>query len=124
MKTNIKSRITVLFICKTTMMVNKREKIYFIVSISDKRLSLFFLLCCPFVLLFSSFFPYLFCFNFVISERNVNSFLPTYLGGTFFPLLDVSEQCTPPPPCVRAWSNCFLSLCTIARFLKRSKFII
>ena len=57
---------------------------------------------------FISFIPFLlipfpsFLLIFVVFERNVYSFLPTYLGGTFLPLLDVSErnffhtQCTPP----------------------------
>ena len=82
-----------------------------IISISNKLLSSFFH---SFILSLSSFysfllfFPYLFRFNFVVSEQNVHYFLPTYLGGTFFPLLDVSERkffqvggaCAPsaPPP--------------------------
>ena len=69
------------------------KKIYsFIISIYDKRLSSFFILfyLFPFTLFF--FFPLPFSFNFVVSEQNVHSFLPTYLGGTSFPLLDVSER--------------------------------
>ena len=73
-------------------MVNKCEKIFFIPYISDKRLSSFFLYFIPFHIVFSSFFPFLFRFKFVLSEQNVHSFLPTYLGGTFFPLLDVYER--------------------------------
>ena len=42
MKTKIKARIPCSFISKTTIMVNKRETMYFIISISDKRLSSFF----------------------------------------------------------------------------------
>ena len=82
MKTNIKARITCLFISKTTIMVNKCEIIYFI------RLSSFFI-----SLILSLFFYWnLFHFNFVVSERNMHIlFLPTYLGGTFSPLLDISE---------------------------------
>ena len=79
---------------KTTIMVNKREKIYYIISISDKRLSYFFIS----LILTLSFYSFLlfftlFQFNFVVSERNVHILiLPTYLGGTFFPLLDISER--------------------------------
>ena len=80
-------------------MVNKRETIYFIIYISDKRLSSFFnislILCVSFTYIF--FFPYLFRFNFVVSERNVHILLCrhiwaelsllfwTFLSGKFFP---------------------------------------
>ena len=105
---------------KTTTMVNKREKIDCIISISDKRLLSFFI-----SLILSLFFylyllsPYLFRFNFVVSERNVHIlFLPTYLGGTLTPLLDISERNFFPrwggvhvhpvhPPCVRACKTIF-----------------
>ena len=88
-----------LFIFKTTIMVNKREKIYCIISISDKRLSSFFfslILSLSFYFFFF-FFPYLFRFNFIVSERNVHILfcqhiwveLPllfwTFLSGTLFP---------------------------------------
>ena len=65
-------------------MVNIREKIYFIISISDKRISYFFLY--PF--------PYLTFFVLIcrIWVERAYSFLPTYLGGTFSPLLDISER--------------------------------
>ena len=103
-------------------MVNKREKksTLYIISISNKQLSSFFLLFyfISFLLPFSSFFPHPLRFNFVEAERNVHSFLPTYLGGTFFSLLDVSERnfflgwgggvhVHPEhhPPCVRACNN-------------------
>ena len=87
MKTNIKARITCLFISKTT--INLLYNFYFRqTAILFLSLSYF----TPFLLNFPSFFPYLFRFNFVVSERNVKSFLPTYLGGTFFPLLSVSER--------------------------------
>ena len=69
-------------------MVNVHEKIHFIISISDERLSSFFISFISFLLFF---FPYLFRFNFVLSEGNVHSFFPTYLGGAFSPLLDISE---------------------------------
>ena len=70
-------------------MVNKREKNL----PSDKLLSFFLsFIFIPFLLLFSSFFPYHFCFKFIVSQRNVHSSLPTYLGGIFFPLLGVSER--------------------------------
>ena len=107
-----------LFICfQTTIMLNKREKNYFIIS-----LYLFILFYFIYFLLLFYFFPLPFSFyrfNFVVSERNMHSFLPTFLGGTFFSLLDVSKRnifsggrvvCArarsahpPPPPCVRAW---------------------
>ena len=59
--------------------------------------------------IYSFFFPFLLRFKFVLSEQNVHSFLPTYLGRTFFSLLDVYEwnlfqvggvhvQPPPPPP--------------------------
>ena len=92
MKTSIKARITCLLISRTTIMVNKGEKIYFVISISNKRPSSFF----NFISLFF-FFPHHIRFNFVISERNVHilfcrhiwaelSFLfLTFLSGTFLP---------------------------------------
>ena len=97
MKRNIKARITCLFISKITIMVNKRETIYFIISIFDKRLSSFFI-----SLILSLFFHlYLlfslpFSFNFVVSERNVHILFCRhiwaelsllywkFLSGTFF----------------------------------------
>ena len=94
MKSNIKARITCLFISKATIMVNKLETIYFIISISDKQLSSFFIsLILSFSFTYIFFFPCLFQFYFVVSEWHVRmySFLPTYLGGTFS-LLDISEQ--------------------------------
>ena len=52
---------------------NKREIIYSIISISDKRLSSFFIsLILSFTLTYIFFFPYIFRFNFVVSERNVH----------------------------------------------------
>ena len=74
-------------------MVNKCETIYFIIPISDKRLSSFFisLILSLFSYLYLLF-PYLFHFNFVVSEQNVHIFLPTYLGGNFSPLLDIPER--------------------------------
>ena len=76
-----------LFMFKTTIMVNKRENIYCIVSIPDKRLSSFFIsLILTLSFYYFLFFPYLFRFDFA------HSFLPTCLGGTFSPLLDISER--------------------------------
>ena len=102
MKTNIKARITCLFISKTTIMV-------IIFPTNSYRLSLF-LNFIPFLLFISSFFPYLFRFNFVVSEQNVHipfcrpiwaelSFLFwTFLSGTFFQAGGCTcTQCTPPP---------------------------
>ena len=56
------------------LMVNKREKIYCIISISDKQLSSFFI-SLILSLSFYSFllFSYLFRFNFVVSELNVHN---------------------------------------------------
>ena len=99
-------------------MVNKHEKnlLFNFYFRQTAILFLYFLNFNPFLLLFSCF-PYLFRFNFVVSERNVHIsfFLPTYLGGTFSPLLDISERNFLPrwggggvhvhpvhPPCVRA----------------------
>ena len=97
-KANTKARITWLFISKTTIMVNKRETVYFVICISDKRLSSFL------IFLILSFFFYLyllfFCTFFVLvlsyciwteSTERAHSFLTTYLGGTFS-LLDISER--------------------------------
>ena len=96
-------------------MVNRREKIYWLYKIyfgQTAILFLYFFNFVPFLSLFSSFFPYHFRFNFVVSERNVHIlFLPTCLGGTFSPLCGtffpggrggcMCTQCTH-PPCVRA----------------------
>ena len=95
-------------------MVKQREKktTLYINSIFDKRLSSFFLSFIlffsfiSFLLLFFFFFLHPLRINFVESERNVHYFLPTYLGGAFFSLLDVSERnffftkgtAAPPPP--------------------------
>ena len=47
----------------------------------------------PFFFTIFLFFPYLFRFNFGrIWTECAHSFLPTYLGGTFSPLLDISER--------------------------------
>ena len=91
---NIKARATCLVFSKILIVINKYEKIYFTTYISDKRLSSFFFFFSfiPFHILFSSFFPFFFRFKFVLSEQNVHSLLPTYLGGTSFPLLDVYER--------------------------------
>ena len=96
---------------KTTIMVNKRKK-NLLYNFYFRQTAVFFLSLFnfnPSILLFSSFsFLYLFRFNFVKSQRNVHFlFLPTYPGGTFSPLLDISERNffprwgdarAPPPP--------------------------
>ena len=89
MKTNTKARITCLFISKTTIMVNKRETTYFIISISDKQLSSFF-----FSLILSLFFYLYLLFVLVLSNLSgmFTFVLPTYLGGTFSPLSDTFER--------------------------------
>ena len=94
MKTNIKARImiTYLFICKTKFSVNKREKSLLYNFYFRQRAIPFLYFFCLFRFSLFFFSPYLFRFNFVVSERNVHYFLPTYLGGTFFPSLDVSER--------------------------------
>ena len=97
MKTTIKARITCLFFSKTTIMVNKRETIYFIISIFDKRLSSFFIsLILSFSFTYiSSFFPYLFRFNlsnltgtctffFADIWAELSLLFLTFLSGTFF----------------------------------------
>ena len=98
MKTNIKARITCLFISKTTIMVNKREIIYFIISVSHKRLSSFFisLILFLFFLLISSSFPTFFVLTlpylsgtctFFFADISGQNFLAswTFLSETFFP---------------------------------------
>ena len=93
------------------------KKIYCIIFISDKRLSSFFI-SLILSLFFYSFllFPYLFCFNFVASERNVHILFCrhiwaelsllfwTFLSGTFSPGGGggcTCTQCTPP-----AYASC------------------
>ena len=99
------------------LMVNKREKIYCIISISDKQLSSFFI-SLILSLSFYSFllFSYLFRFNFVVSELNVHILfrrhiwaelsllLWTFLSGTFFPGGGGSGTCTQCTPCICACS--------------------
>ena len=104
-----------LYISKTIIMVNKREEIYCIISISDKRLFSFFI---SLILSFSFYsfliFPYLLRFNFVVSERNVHIHFCrhiwaelsllfwTFLSGTFFPGEGgVGARSPSAPPCVR-----------------------
>ena len=93
---------------KTIIMVNKREKN--LLYNSDKQLSSFFIsLILTLSFYYFLFFPYLFRFNFVVSERNVH--IPfcqhiwaeisllfwTFLSGTFFPGGECTcTQCTPP----------------------------
>ena len=100
---------------KTTIMVNKREKIYYIISISDKRLSYLFI-SLILTLSFYSFLLFSLFFVLILSylSGTYTFFLPTYLGGTFYPLLDIFERnffprwgvhVHTPPPCVRAWST-------------------
>ena len=97
MKTNIKARITCLFISKTTILVNKRETIYFIISISDKQLLSFFisLILSLFFYLYLLFFPTFFVLilsylsgtcTFFFDDISGRNFLPswTFLSGTFF----------------------------------------
>ena len=104
-----------LFLSKTTIMVNKYEKnlLYNFCFRQTAILFHYFFNFTPFLLLFSSFFPYLFRFNFVVSEQNVQIlFWRHILGGTFSPLLDISERNIFPrwgvhvypvhPPCVHA----------------------
>ena len=119
MKINIKARITCLFISKTTIMVINVEKIYFVISISDKRLSslLIYFILSFFVSSFL-FFPYLFRFNFVVSEQNQSilfclhiwaepSFLFwTFLSGTFFRWGGcMCTRCTPPVYAPELYTN-------------------
>ena len=107
---NIKARIACLFISKTTIMVNKHETIYFIIFVSDKRLSSFFIssilsfsfTCVFFFVLILSYQSGTCTFFFAdISGRNfLSSFghfwakLLSQVGGTRAP----SAQPPPPPP--------------------------
>ena len=70
-------------------MVNKREKVYVIISISDKRLSSFFY---PFPITLFFFSPYLFRLILLYLNGTCNFFFAGISGRTFFPLLDVSER--------------------------------
>ena len=66
-------------------MVDKRETIYLIISISEERLSSFF------ISIFFLIYP--FSFTYILFCRIcAHSSLPTYLGGTFSLLLDISER--------------------------------
>ena len=91
-------------------MVDKRETIYVIISISNKRLSPFFVsLILSFSLTYIFFFPHLFRFNFVVSERNMpilfcrhiwaelSLLFWTFLSGTFSQVGGgcTYTQCTP-----------------------------
>ena len=99
-----------LFISKTTIMVNRREKnlLYNFYFRQTAILFLYFFNFIPFLFfVFSTFFVLILSY---LCER-AHSLLPTYLGGIFSPLLDISErnffprwggggctctQCTPP----------------------------
>ena len=91
MKTNIKARITCLFISKTTIMVNKCEKIYFIYNFSILQttiLFLYFFYFIPFLLFF-----YSFSFTFFV-------LILSYMSGTSIPF------------CRHIWLNFLSSFCT------------
>ena len=62
-------------------MVNKREKVYVTISISDKRLSSFFY---PFPITLFFFSPYLFRLILLYLNGTCNFFLPAYLDEFFF----------------------------------------
>ena len=103
-------------------MVNKREKIYCIISISDKRLSSFFIFFnfSPFHLLFSSFFPTFFVLilsylsgtrTFFLADISWRNFLSswTFLSGTFFPGGGDTRAPSAPPvyaPAAHALQRC------------------
>ena len=107
-----------LFIFKTTIMVNKREKIYCIISISDKRLSSFFFFFnfIPFLLLFSSFFPIFFVLILSYLSGTCTFFFANIFGWNFlssfghfwaelFSQVGEGVHLHPvQPPCVRAWT--------------------
>ena len=114
MKRKIKATIACLFICKTTIMVNKREK-KLLCSFFFRQTAILFLAFSSFfyfiafLLLFSSFFHYLLRFNFVVSERaffcaDLSFLFWTFLSGTF--IQAGGCMCTQCTPCVRACKPC------------------
>ena len=93
------------------IMVNKREKIYFIISISDKGLSSFFISFIPFLLHFSSFLHTFFVLILsYLSGTCISLFCRhiwtvlfflfwMFLTGTFLQVRGCTcIQCTPSPP--------------------------
>ena len=101
-----------LFMFKTTIMVNKRENIYCIISIPDKRLSSFFIS----LILTLSFYYFLFFPTFFVlilsylsgtctfffadmSGRNLLSSFGHFQAELFSQVRGCTcTQCTPPPP--------------------------
>ena len=97
----------------------RNATIYFIISVSDKQLSSFFISLILSLFSYIFFFPYHFCFNFVVSERNlhiifcrhiwaeISRLFWTFLSGTFFPGLGGGVHVHPVhPSCVRACFSC------------------
>ena len=100
---------------------NKREIIYSIISISDKRLSSFFIslilsFTLTYIFFFSTFFVLILSYlsgtctlffadisgrNFLSSFGHFRAKLFSQVGGGGC----TCTQCTPPPPCVRAWTE-------------------
>ena len=110
MKTNVKARITGLFICKTTIMVNKREKNLLIYNFYFRQTAILFLsfaLSLSFYsLLFSlTFFALILLYlsgMYILFCRHIWAELSflfwTFLSGTFFQVGECTyTQCTPPP---------------------------
>ena len=108
-------------------MVNKCETIYFIISISDKRLSSVLIsLILPLFFYLYLLFPYLFHLNFVVSEGNVHILFCryiwaelfllfwTFLSGTFFSGGgSMCTQCTPLPKRLWKWFILTHMLCCV-----------
>ena len=125
MKTNIKARITCLNKCEKNLEYN----FYFRQTATSFFLFLFYPF--PFTL-FLFFFPTVFVLILSYLSGTCTLFFVEYLGGTFSPLLDISDlsgtfspggggahapSAPPPPPRVRA---CHIEMCNVSCYFFRS----
>ena len=109
MRTNIKARIACLFISKTTIMVNKREKIYFINNFYFRQTAILFLYFFSFILfllLFPSLFLHHLRFNWAerafffadLFGRNFLVFFTSFWAEFFLQVGDARAPSAHPPP--------------------------
>ena len=95
-----------LFMFKTTIMVNIREKKIYCIIPTNAILFLYFFNFNPFLLLFSSFFPIFFVLILWYLSRMCRTFSPLldiFLSGTFFPGGGGGARAPSVPPSVHAW---------------------